>query len=87
MLCRWQVQFSAMQSAPNFGKKKFISAGASVSGVTWKTISTPSMTIRSPVRRMLWVGGTRLTCPIDTVLPSPESTWPLASFGRVAPYM
>ena len=43
MLCE---QFSAMHSqppsSPRSGKKKFISAGASVSGVIWNTIRTPS---------------------------------------------
>ena len=42
MLCE---QFSAMHSQPvGRGKKKFISAGASVSGVSWNTIRTPSTT-------------------------------------------
>ncbi len=66
---------------------KFISAGASVSGVTWKTISTPSSTSSSPVRQMLWVGATRSTWPIDVALPSPESTCPLGPRGSRAPYM
>ena len=50
MLC---VQFSAMHSQPRSGKKKFISAGASVSGVSWNTIRTPSTTNSSPVARDL----------------------------------
>ena len=38
------VQFSAVHSQPWSGKKKFISAGASVSGVIWNTMRTPSTT-------------------------------------------
>ena len=41
-LCRLWVAFSAMHSARRSGKRKFISAGASVPGVSWKTISIPS---------------------------------------------
>ena len=52
-LCMLCEQFSAMHSQPRSGKKKFISAGASVSGVSWNTMRTPSTTSSSPVRVML----------------------------------
>ena len=46
------VQFSAMQSAWYCGKRKFISAGASVLGVSWNSISRPSTVIFWPVSVM-----------------------------------
>ncbi len=38
------MAFSAMHKARRSGNEKFISAGHSVPGVTWKTILTPSST-------------------------------------------
>ena len=43
------VQFSAMHSRRLSGKKKFISDGASASGVFWKMIRIPSTSSSSPV--------------------------------------
>ncbi len=71
MLCE---QFSAMHSQRWSGKKKFISAGASVSGVIWNTMRTPSTTSSSPVWVMSTVGTMRPGTPSGTHLPSPEST-------------
>ena len=51
------------------GKKTFISAGASVPGVTWNNTSTPSIVSRVPVAEMLSVGATRLGWPSETALP------------------
>ena len=42
MLWMVPVMFSAAQKALNCGKYVFISAGASVPGVFWNTIFTPS---------------------------------------------
>jgi NADPH-dependent 2,4-dienoyl-CoA reductase/sulfur reductase-like enzyme len=44
-LCIVALAFSAMNKARIFGRKKFISDGASVPGVTWNTIVTPSIVI------------------------------------------
>jgi hypothetical protein len=46
------VTFSARLRARRSGKWKFISAGASVAGVSWKTIRTPSRVPSWPVRVM-----------------------------------
>mgnify|MGYP000096907743 CR=1 FL=1 len=56
------------------GKKKFISAGASVSGVSWKITRTPSRTSSSPVNVMSVVGASNPGGPIGTPVPSPQST-------------
>ena len=73
MLCE---QFSAMHSQPWSGKKKFISAGASVSGVSWKMMRMPSTTSSSPVNVMSSVGAMRPGELSGTPLPRPQSTWP-----------
>ncbi len=72
------VQFSAMHSSLKSGKWKFISAGASVPGVIWNTILTPSTTSSVPVSQISSVGGMSPTVPTAVVLPSPASTWPLS---------
>ena len=59
------VAFSAMHSARWSGKRKFISAGASVPGVSWKTIRTPSTVSSWPVWVMSTVGGIRVTVPVE----------------------
>lgn len=84
MLC---VAFSAMHRARRSGKKKFISEGASVSGVIWKTIRTPSTVSSWPVRVMSSVGGTRVIVPVDVVMPSPAPICPVGPFLSSAPYM
>ncbi|SLH57272.1 Uncharacterised protein [Mycobacteroides abscessus subsp. abscessus] len=43
-LCMLWVAFSAMHRARWSGNRKFISAGASVPGVSWKSMRTPSIT-------------------------------------------
>ena len=63
-LCRVWVQFSAMHSRRWSGKKKFISAGASASGVFWNTIRTPPTSSSSPVSVTVSVGAIRLFWPI-----------------------
>jgi hypothetical protein len=62
-----------------------ISAGASVSGVSWNTISTPSIRCVSKGCAIVTVGGINVTVPRDVTLPSPASTWPRGPLGRVAP--
>ncbi len=82
------VQFSAMHSARNPGNRKFISAGASVPGVRWNSISTPSMVWVSPVTVTSWVGASKPLDPkIGVPRPSPESTWPRSVRGSSIPYM
>ena len=62
-----------------------ISAGASVSGVSWKIISTPSMVCSSMASLMTCVGGISVTVPREVTLPRPASTWPRGPFGSRAP--
>ena len=87
MLCRLWVAFSAMQSARWSGKRKFISAGASVPGVSWKTMRTPSSVSSSPVRAMSRVGGISVIEPVEVVRPRPAVTWPSGALSSSAPYM
>ena len=68
------VAFSAMHRARRCGNRKFISAGASVPGVSWKTISMPSTVSRWPVSVTSSVGGIRLTVPSEAVCPRPDPT-------------
>lgn len=84
MLC---VAFSARHRARWSGKRKFISAGASVPGVSWKTIRTPSTVSSWPVSVMSTVGGIRLMVPMEVVEPSPAPIWASGALGRFAPYM
>ena len=62
-----------------------ISAGASVCGASWKTISRPSMRWVSSGCAITRVGGMSVTVPRETTLPSPASTWPRGPFGSVGP--
>ncbi len=80
----WQP-FSARFSTLNCGKWKFISAGASVSGVSWKTISMPSMQCRSTGCSMLIVGAIRLLVPRPMALPRPLSTCERGPGASVGP--
>ena len=59
------MAFSAMHNSRWSGKWKFISAGASVPGVIWNTMRTPSRTSSSPVRVMSTVGGTSEIVPVE----------------------
>ena len=86
-MCRLWVAFSAMHSARRSGKRKFISAGASVPGVIWKTIRTPSIVSSCPVRVMSTVGAIRPSEPVDVAMPRPVLTWPVGLRSRIAPYM
>ena len=84
-LCMLCVQFSAMHSQPRSGKKKFISAGASVSGVSWNTIRTPSTTSSSPVWVMLLGRRDQAGRRNGIALPSPQSTCWRGPAGSSAP--
>ena len=81
------VQFSAMHSARWSGNRKFISAGASVPGVIWNSIRTPSTTSSEPVAPTSSVGAIRPKVPSGVVWPSPLPTSPCGPLGRRAPYM
>lgn len=69
------------------GKRKFISDGASVPGVSWKTIRTPSTVSCCPVSVMSTVGGMRPIVPVEVPWPRPTPIWPSGAFGRPTPYM
>jgi hypothetical protein len=73
-LCMVCVQFSAVHSQPWSGKKKFISAGASASGVIWNRMRTPSTTSSSPVSVISSVGAMRPGGQNGIALPNPQST-------------
>ena len=62
-----------------------ISAGASVSGASWNTISSPSIRWVSIGWLITRVGGISVTVPRETTLPSPASTWPRGPLGSVGP--
>ena len=62
-----------------------ISAGASVSGASWKTISMPSIVCVSIGCSMLCVGAISPAVPRATPLPSPASTWPRGPRGSRLP--
>ena len=81
------VAFSAMHRARWSGKKKCISAGASVPGAIWNTMRTPSTVSSWPVVVMSRVGRISVTVPVDVVWPRPAPTWPSGPRGRAAPYM
>ena len=70
------VTFSAAQNALNCGNQVFISTGASVSGVFWNTIVTPSSVISSKSSLMIRFGAIRPTVPLAMFLPIAWSTWP-----------
>ena len=79
------VQFSAVHSQPWSGKKKFISAGASVSGVSWNTIRTPSTTSSSPVAVISSVGAIRPGRPERDRLAEPAVDVPRGPGGSSGP--
>ena len=81
------MAFSAMHRARRSGNRKFISAGHSVPGVSWKTMRTPSSTSSCPVRVMSTVGATSPTVPVELVMPSPQPICPAGPFSSAAPYM
>ena len=55
---------------------KFISAGASVPGVFWKTMRTPSTSSSVPVTEISSVGPMRSPWARGMVLPRPQSMCP-----------
>jgi hypothetical protein len=65
----------------------FISAGASVPGVSWKVISTPSTTSVCPVSPTSTVGGISVIVPSEVVCPRPEPICPPGPRSSSAPYM
>ena len=79
--------FSAMQRAWWSGKRTFISAGASVPGVSWNSMRMPSTVRCSPVAVMLSVGAMSEGMPIEVVWPRPAPTWPKGPRASAAPYM
>ncbi|MCY1549609.1 hypothetical protein D9M68_857850 [compost metagenome] len=78
---------SAAHSAFHCGRYISVSAGASVPGAIRNSICTPSMVRVSPVLVIRSVGGTSVSVPCATALPSPASTWPVAERCRLVPYM
>ena len=76
------MAFSATQSAAWSAKKKFISAGASVPGVSWNSMVTPSRTSTWPVWVTSRVGAMRPTGPSDAAWPSPQPIWPAGPRAR-----
>ena len=62
-----------------------ISAGASVSGASWKTILMPSIVCSSTGCTMLMVGAIRPVEPRAMPLPRPASTWPRGPRGSMVP--
>ena len=86
MLWMVPVMFSAPQKAFHSGNQVFISPGASVSGVFWKTILTPSMVISSKSLRISTLGGIRPVLPLATFLPIDWSTWPKGLRASRVPY-
>ncbi len=65
----------------------FISAGASLPGVSWKVIRTPSTVSTWPVAAISTVGGISVIVPSEVVWPSPAPSWPSGPRGSSAPYM
>ena len=80
------VQFSATHRALYFGIQVFISAGASVPGVSWNSSSTPSMVIFSPVFVISKVGAMKDTVPVDWPMPMPWASLPSGPGVRRTPY-
>ena len=82
----WSVpeQFSAMQSAACSTNRKFISAGASVSGVSWNSTVRPSISSTVPVSVIDSVGATRPGVPVGTVTPMPGVHVPARTARQLA---
>ena len=87
MLCIERATLSATQSTRASGKWMFISAGASVPGVSWKVIRTPSTISVCPVSPTSTVGGISVIVPSEVVWPSPEPSCPSGPRSSSAPYM
>ena len=71
MLWSMATTFSAIHSAFISGRYVFISEGASVFGVFWNTIGTPSTVRYSMWSSMMRVGGISSTVPFAAFMPSP----------------
>ncbi len=65
----------------------FISAGASVPGVIWKRMRTPSTVSSWPVSVMSRLGGTRVIVPSEVVWPRPAPSCPSGPRSSIAPNM
>ncbi len=76
------MTFSARHNARLSGKWKFISDGASVPGVIWKAIRTPSRVSCWPVWVMSRVGAIRPTVPVEVPGPSPTPMVPVRAQAR-----
>lgn len=81
-LCSVPVQFSATHSARRSGIHVFISAGASVPGVSWNCMRTPSMVSHSPDVATSYVGRMKLVFPADCPLPMPMASDPCGPLSR-----
>ena len=81
------VAFSARFSTRCFGRKRCISAGASVAGVSWNTIGTPSIVCVSIGCVIDIVGAMtdRPGAPTPSILPNPASTEPRSPRGNDVP--
>ena len=86
MLWMVAVMFSAAQNALNCGNQVFISAGASVPGVFWNTIRTPSTVTSWMSSVMTSVGAIRPVVPLELILPIAWSTCPNGLRGSSRPY-
>ena len=80
------TMFSAAHNAFHSGNHVFISAGASVPGVFWNTIRTPSIVSSSMSSTMSTVGGIRPAAPAATPLPIAWSTCPNGLRSSRVPY-
>ena len=81
-LCIDTLAFSARSSTWKSGSQTFISAGASVPGVIWNSILTPSTSTVWPVWSMVTLGGASVCVPSATDWPMPEPSVPSALFGK-----
>ena len=86
MLWKVLVTFSAIHSSFLSGNQVFISAGASVFGVFWNTIFTPSTVSSSRSSSITRVGAIRVTLPMETFWARPWPAWPKGLAGSRIPY-
>jgi hypothetical protein len=86
MLCSTAVTFSAIHSALYSGIQVFISRGASVLGVYWNTIGTPSTSNSSISSETKRVGAIRPVAPAGMRWPNPYVTKPCWPEGSSRPY-
>ena len=80
--------FSATHRTPRSGKPKFISAGASLSGTSWKHETyAVYLLLLTRVHDTSWVGGIKVMLPLEVVLPMPASTCPRGPRSRAGANM